>query len=289
MNRTLHFESIGGASGDMLLGALVGLGVPVEELNAELKSLQVDLFEIVVDEVVEQGMSGVRARVELHEHHHQHHHDLHRGHHHGRHLSTIVKLIGESALPDSVKHQASDVFQRIGKAEAAVHNVDIEKIHFHEVGAMDSIVDIVGAAIGLSYFKISALHASPVPLGRGQVETAHGWLPLPAPATLALLTDLPIYGTAQNVELVTPTGAAILATQVTRFGAIPSMVLNRIGYGAGSIDLPERPNLLRLMIGETEAHICEDRPRSLFSEDQPEMHAPFPAQHSHAGSYCSCR
>lgn len=176
-SRFLHFESIGGASGDMILGALVGLGVSVEELNEELKSLQVDPFEIVVDEVVEQGMSGVRVRVEVHEHHH---HDHHHGHYHGRHLSPILKLIRESALPEKVKENASAVFQRIGEAEAAIHGVDIEKIHFHEVGAMDSIIDITGCCLALHKLGVDGIAIRSLPQGHGTIECAHGTYPNPA-------------------------------------------------------------------------------------------------------------
>ena len=206
--RTIHFESVGGASGDMILGALIGLGVSVEELNEELKSLQVDPFKIVAEEVVEQGMSGIRARVEIHEHHHHHHHEHH---HHGRHLSTILDLIKKSALPDAVKKQASAVFQKIGEAEATIHGVDIEKIHFHEVGAMDSIVDIVGCCLALHKLNLSSISIRNLPQGHGTLECAHGTYPNPAPATLRLLQGFPVEEVDEPFELVTPTGAALLA------------------------------------------------------------------------------
>ncbi|MEN8255566.1 MAG: LarC family nickel insertion protein, partial [Verrucomicrobiota bacterium] len=206
MNRqTLYFESIGGASGDMILGALVGLGVPVDELNEELKSLNVDPFKIVIDKVVEQGMSGVRATVRVDEHHHSH-----EGHH-GRHLSTILKLIDESGLPDAVKLQASEVFRHIGEAEAAVHGIDVEKIHFHEVGAMDSIVDIVGCCLALHKLGVDVVAIRSLPQGHGTITCAHGTYPNPAPATLRLLEGFPVEEVDEPFEMVTPTGAALLA------------------------------------------------------------------------------
>jgi len=244
--QTLHFESMGGASGDMILGALVGLGVSVEELNEELKSLHIDPFEIVVDDVVEQGMSGVRARVVLHEHHHHHDH----GHHHGRHLSTILKLIDESSLPIPVKENASAVFQRIGEAEAAIHGVDIEKIHFHEVGAMDSIVDIVGCCLALYKLGANGVTIRNLPQGHGTLECAHGTYPNPAPATLRLLEGFPVIEVDEPFELVTPTGAALLSTW--RTGEAPRSGSHAVesAYSFGQRTLNHRPNLLRASLYE---------------------------------------
>ncbi|VGO20350.1 nickel pincer cofactor biosynthesis protein LarC [Pontiella sulfatireligans] len=249
MNKqTLHFESIGGASGDMILGALIGLGVSVDELNEELKSLKVDPFEIVVDEVVEQGMSGVRAKVKLHEHHHHHDHD--HGHHHGRHLSTILKLIGESALPEPVKANASNVFRRIGEAEAAIHGIDIEKIHFHEVGAMDSIVDIVGCCLALHKLGVDGVSIRNLPQGHGTIECAHGTYPNPAPATLRLLEGFPVQEVDEPFELVTPTGAALLSAW--RTADVPSVGSRAVktAYSFGHRKLNSRPNLLRATLYE---------------------------------------
>ncbi|HSR88402.1 MAG TPA: nickel pincer cofactor biosynthesis protein LarC [Pontiella sp.] len=241
----LHFESIGGASGDMILGALIGLGVPVGELNEELKSLQVDPFEILVEDVVIQGMSGVRARVVVHDHrHHPHHHGEH-DHHHGRHLSTILKLINASNLPDPVKANASAVFQRIGEAEAAIHNVDIEKIHFHEVGAMDSIIDIVGCCLALHKLGVDGVALRSLPQGHGTIECAHGTYPNPAPATLRMLEDFPVEQVDEPYELVTPTGAALLSSWRTAEAPPPGSKSLRTVYSFGHRKLKERPNLLR--------------------------------------------
>jgi len=241
--KILHFESIGGASGDMILGALVGLGVSVDELNEELGSLNVDPFEIVVKNVVEQGMSGVRATVKLHEHHH--HHDHGHGHHHGRHLSTILKLIDESKLPDPVKVQASGVFRRIGEAEAAIHGVGIEKIHFHEVGAMDSIVDIVGCCLALHKLGVDGVSIRSLPQGHGTIECAHGTYPNPAPATLRLLEGFPVEEVDEPLELVTPTGAALISSW--RTAEVPPAGCRAIktAYSFGHRKLNGRPNLLR--------------------------------------------
>ncbi|MBN2163912.1 MAG: nickel pincer cofactor biosynthesis protein LarC [Pontiellaceae bacterium] len=246
--RILHFESIGGASGDMILGALIGLGVPVEELNDELKSLQVDPFEILVDGVVEQGMSGVRARVVIHEHHHHHHHEHdHDGHHHhhGRHLSTILKLIDASSLPAPVKENAASVFQCIGEAEAAIHGVDIEKIHFHEVGAMDSIIDIVGSCLALHKLGVDGVSIRSLPQGHGTIECAHGTYPNPAPATLRMLKGFPVQSVDEPFELVTPTGAALLSNWRSASSPGECAGLTNTAYSFGHRKLNGRPNLLR--------------------------------------------
>ncbi len=280
--RILHFESIGGASGDMILGALVGLGVSVEELNEELKSLNVDSFEIVVDKIVEQGMSGVRGKVKLHEHHHHHHdhdhdHDHHHGHDHdhshdhghshdhhhshdeshdhhhdhGRHLSTIKKLIEASTLPEAVKGGALEVFQKIGEAEAAIHGIDIEEIHFHEVGAMDSIVDIVGSCLALHKLGVDGVSIRSLPQGHGTIECAHGTYPNPAPATLRMLEGFPVQDVDEPFELVTPTGAALLAAWRTADVPAAGSRAVKTAYSFGHRTLNSRPNLLRATLYES--------------------------------------
>ncbi|MCF7849494.1 MAG: nickel pincer cofactor biosynthesis protein LarC [Kiritimatiellales bacterium] len=248
--KILHFESIGGASGDMILGALIGLGVSVDELNEELKTLKVDPFGISVEEIVEQGMSGVRAKVAVEEHHHHSDHGHSHGHSHGRHLSTILGLIGNSGLPDAVKESASEVFQRIGEAEAAIHGVDIEKIHFHEVGAMDSIVDIVGCCLGLHKLGVAGVAIRSLPQGHGTIECAHGTYPNPAPATLRLLDGFPVEQVDEPFELVTPTGAALLSSWKT--GDVPPSGSRAVAsvYSFGHRRLNHRPNLLRATIYE---------------------------------------
>ncbi|MDF7797880.1 nickel pincer cofactor biosynthesis protein LarC [Pontiellaceae bacterium B1224] len=263
--KTLHFESIGGASGDMILGALVGLGVSVDELNEELKSLKVDPFEIVVDEIVEQGMSGVRGKVKLHEHHHHHHHDHghehdhshnhsdehDHSHDHGRHLSTIKKLIEASELPDPVKIQALEVFQRIGEAEAAIHGINIEEIHFHEVGAMDSIVDIVGSCLALHKLGVDEVSIQNLPQGHGTIECAHGTYPNPAPATLRILEGFPVQDVDEPFEMVTPTGAALVASWRTAEVPMVGSRAVKTAYSFGHRKLNGRPNLLRATLYES--------------------------------------
>jgi len=253
--QTLHFESIGGASGDMILGALIGLGVSIEELNEELKSLKVDPFEIVANPVNEQGMTGVRAKVNLHEHHH---HDHGPGHHHGRHLSTILDLIKNSTLPDAVKAQASEVFQCIGEAEAAIHGIDIEKIHFHEVGAMDSIVDIVGCCLALHKLDVDEISIRSLPQGHGTIECAHGTYPNPAPATLRLLEGFPVEEIDEPFELVTPTGAALLSTWRTTDIPDSGSCAFKTAYSFGHRKLNGRPNLLRATLYEASEDTTPD-------------------------------
>ncbi len=240
--RTLHFESIGGASGDMILGALVGLGVSVDELNEELKSLNVDPFKISVDEIVEQGMSGVRASVSVEEKKHDHH---------GRHLSAILRLIDDSALPASTKKMAAEVFQRIGDAEAAIHGVDIEKIHFHEVGAMDSIVDIVGCCLALDKLGVDGVSIRNLPQGHGTIECAHGTYPNPAPATLRLLEGFPVQEVGEPFELVTPTGAALISSWRSADAPASGSRAAKTAYSFGHRKLNDRPNLLRATLYES--------------------------------------
>jgi len=232
----------------MILGALVGLGVSVEELNEELKSLNVDPFTIVADNVVEQGMSGVRAKVKLHEHHH---HDHDHEHHHGRCLSTILGLIEKSGLPDPVKAQSSGVFQKIGEAEAAIHGVDIEKIHFHEVGAMDSIIDIVGCCLALHKLGVDGVSIRNLPQGHGTIECAHGTYPNPAPATLRILEGFPVQDVDEPFELVTPTGAALISSW--RTAEVPGIGsrTTATAYSFGHRQLNNRPNLLRATVYES--------------------------------------
>ncbi|MEE9368821.1 MAG: nickel pincer cofactor biosynthesis protein LarC [Pontiella sp.] len=259
--KTLHFESMGGASGDMILGALIGLGISAKELNEELKSLNVDPFEIIVDEINEQGMSGVRAKVKLEEHHHHHHdhshehghdhHDHSHSHDHGRHLSAILKRIDKSALPAEVKTLSSAVFQRIGEAEAAIHGIDIEKIHFHEVGAMDSIVDIVGCCLALHKLGVDAVSIRSLPQGHGTIECAHGTYPNPAPATLRLLQGFPVQDVDEPFELVTPTGAALISTWKTAVAPPAESRAIKTAYSFGHQKLNARPNLLRATLYET--------------------------------------
>jgi len=243
----LYCDCFSGISGDMFLGALLDAGLPLDYLSDHLKHLHLAEFKDVTVERVHRGaLAAALLNLEIQE-------DLggseHSTHHHERRLGDIEKLIESSDLPGDVKHTSSKIFHRLAEAEAKVHGCSIQEVHFHEVGAVDSILDIVGAAVGLHYFNISSVYASPLPLGTGQVQTQHGMLPLPAPATLELLrlAQAPLVASPANHELVTPTGAAILSA-LAAFKQ-PNIQLKQVGIGAGRRDLAW-PNVLRILIGE---------------------------------------
>jgi uncharacterized protein (TIGR00299 family) protein len=236
--RIAYFDCFSGISGDMVLGALVDGGCDLAQLEAELRRIPMGGWKISAAKVRRKGLAATRVLVEYSESHHH------------RSLSTILKLILDAGLSPRVSDRASRIFQRLGEAEARVHGMPIEKVHFHEVGAVDAIVDIVGAAVGFDLLGIENFSCSPLNVGAGRVETEHGTLPVPAPATADLLRDAPTYSTGILRELVTPTGAAIASTVATDFGVQPSMKVRAIGYGAGAADLHEQPNVLRLFIGE---------------------------------------
>jgi pyridinium-3,5-bisthiocarboxylic acid mononucleotide nickel chelatase len=233
-----YFDCFSGISGDMTLGALVDAGVELSALEAELRRLSLPNWKISAEKVKRGAIFATLVKVEAAETHH------HRG------LTDIHRLIAQANLAPRVAERATRIFRRLGEAEAKVHQVDIEKVHFHEVGAVDAIVDIVGAAIGFELLGIDEFACSSLDVGAGNVKTAHGILPVPAPATAELLRGSPTYSSGIAKELVTPTGAAIATTLATRFGEMPPINLQSIGYGAGSADLAERPNALRLLIGD---------------------------------------
>ncbi|HEV2799312.1 MAG TPA: nickel pincer cofactor biosynthesis protein LarC [Pyrinomonadaceae bacterium] len=238
--RTLYFDCFAGASGDMILGALVAAGADARALGEQLALLDVSGFEISFETVDRSGISATRAVVKT-EDQTQH-----------RHLSTILKIIEASRLSETVKARASHIFRRLGEAEARVHNVPVEKIHFHEVGALDAIVDVVGACIGFELLGIERFVSSALHVGSGTVEMAHGRFPVPPPAVVELLSDAPVYSTDVRGELVTPTGAAIISTVCAgEYGALPSMRLAASGYGAGTREYKNFPNALRVLVGET--------------------------------------
>lgn len=225
----------------MTLGALVDAGADLQELNAAIESLGLPNCRLVATEVKKCGFRATQVTVEYQEEHAH------------RHLSHIQKLIDASILNDRQKDLASRVFHKLAEAEAKVHGTTIEKVHFHEVGAADSIADIVGAAVGLDMLGIERIIASPIPTGCGTVKIAHGLCSIPAPATAELLTGVPLAECSIPKEMTTPTGAAILATLADSFGSMPAMRIDRIGYGAGQRDLEEQPNILRLLIGDAQA------------------------------------
>jgi uncharacterized protein (TIGR00299 family) protein len=233
-----YFDCFSGISGDMTLGALVDAGVPVEQLRSELLGLKVPGWELTTEKVWKNGMAATYAKVRAQDT------QTHRS------LSTILGILEKSSLAPTVKDRATAIFKKLGEAEAAVHDVPLEKIHFHEVGAVDAIVDIVGACIGFAALGIESFACSPLNVGGGTAKMAHGVLPVPAPATARLLLGKPTYSNGVQKELVTPTGAAIVATLCSHFGPQPPMTVSSIGYGAGTADLEGQPNVLRLMVGE---------------------------------------
>jgi uncharacterized protein (TIGR00299 family) protein len=233
-----YFDCFSGVSGDMTLGALVDAGCSVERLRLELGALQVPGWELTAEKVWKNGMAATYVKVKAED---QAKH---------RSLSAILEILQKSNLDSKVRDQASAIFSKLGEAEARVHDVPLEKIHFHEVGAVDAIVDIVGACIGFHELGIEKFACSPLNVGGGTVKMAHGVLPVPAPATANLLQGKPTYSNGVQKELVTPTGAAIVATLCGSFGPQPPMSVSAIGYGAGTADLEGQPNVVRILIGE---------------------------------------
>jgi pyridinium-3,5-bisthiocarboxylic acid mononucleotide nickel chelatase len=233
-----YFDCFSGVSGDMTLGALLDAGCNLDQLRAELRGLPVTGWDLSAEKVWKNGMAATYARVKTEEQ------QTHRS------LSAIVEILQKSQLASPVRERAIAIFQKLGEAEARVHDVPLERIHFHEVGALDAIIDIVGACIGFHALGIEKFACSPLNVGGGTAKMAHGVLPVPAPATATLLQGKPTYSNGMQRELVTPTGAAIVATLCDSFGPQPSMTVSAIGYGAGAADLEGQPNVLRIMIGE---------------------------------------
>ena len=260
MNKIAYFQCPTGVAGDMCLGALVSLGVPVEYLVEKLNSLGIEPeYRLWAEFVHRQTQEATKVHVDLLDHHHHHNHE--HDHHHGRHLPEIEKMILNGKLPKRVEAWSLAVFRRLAIAEGAVHGIAPEKVHFHEVGAVDAIVDIVGTCLGLDWLGIDSnqqgfplLYCSPFPTGGGTVHAAHGRMPVPVPAVLKLweMRGCPVYSNGIDRELVTPTGAAITTTLVQDFGSPPPMTIKQVGLGAGSLDLPI-PNILRLWFGESES------------------------------------
>lgn len=238
--KTLYFDCFAGASGDMILGAVVSAGVDPRALINQLELLGVSGWEVNFEKVDRSGISATYARVRTaHEHAH-------------RHLSDVLKIINASGLTDGVKDRAVRIFSLLAEAEARVHNQPIERIHFHEVGAIDAIIDVCGAAIGFELLGIKRFISSPLRVGSGMTEMAHGRFPIPPPAVAELLKGKPIYAGDIEGEFVTPTGAAIISAVCQSFGPVPPMSIEATGYGAGSRNHEKFPNALRVFVGKTE-------------------------------------
>ena len=292
MARIIYFDCFSGISGDMILGAFLDAGLPFEDLKRALGSLAVPGYDITAERVLRAGVSATKFSVNDHggsahshshdhEHHHghepdhdhRHEHDHGHAHDHGhdhshasggnghghRTLPDIFDLIDQSALSSAGREKAKALFQRLAEAEAAIHQTPIDRVHLHEVGALDSIIDIVGAVFALEWARADRIICSPLNVGGGMIESAHGLFPVPAPATLKLLGDVPVYSGAVQKELVTPTGALIATSYASSFGAIPPLSVERVGYGAGTRDNPLTPNVLRILIGRSAERTTADR------------------------------
>jgi uncharacterized protein (TIGR00299 family) protein len=242
-----YFDCFTGISGDMILGALIDLGVPGDFIVENVRSMPLDAFQLEISTASRMAIHGQHVKVVVEDSNKQ-----------SRDYGDIKSLIQNGPLSDKVKGLSLKVFERLAGVEASIHNCSKESVHFHEVGGVDAIVDIVGAALGLEWLGIDKVFASEIPVGRGFVDCQHGTLPVPAPATLALLDGVPVYGTGVPHELVTPTGAAIITCLAEQFGPMPKMLIGKIGYGVGTRDLEERPNLLRVILGELDSEQDKD-------------------------------
>ena len=232
MSNALYLDCHAGIAGDMLLSALVDLGVSPNEIEHELKKLPIDNFKLNFKKEMKQGIHAMTLSIDFHESHHH------------RTASDIFKMIDESDLDDRVKMRSMSIFETIGHAEAKIHGISIKNVHFHEVGAMDSIIDIVGGCIALELLNIDHLYCSPIPTGNGKIKIAHGIYPVPAPATAEILKGIPLANFDVHSELTTPTGAAIAKSLVTEFGPFPAATMHHIGYGAGTKNF-DFPNVIR--------------------------------------------
>lgn len=231
-----YFDCFAGASGDMILGSLIDVGLDPEYLRSELAKLNLSGYKLNIKKDTKNGISGTKVDVIIEDKHH------HRG------LGDITKIIDQSNLDSYVKITSKKIFTKLARVEADIHNKSVEEIHFHEVGAVDAIIDITGAVIGFNYLNIDEIHISKIHIGTGTLECAHGTLPVPAPATLKLLKNFTVYSTGIEKELVTPTGAAILSTMAVRCGCMPEILIKETGFGLGTRDLTI-PNILRFTIG----------------------------------------
>jgi uncharacterized protein (TIGR00299 family) protein len=239
--KILSYDCFSGISGDMNLGAMLDLGVSRDFLVSELNKLNLKGWELIVEKDQRHGITGTKATVKQTRHEHAH-----------RHLSDIAKIINTSTLDDATKDLSMKIFKTIAEAEAKVHGISIDHVHFHEVGAIDSIIDVTGAAICFNALKVEGVHVSAIELGSGFVKCDHGKLPVPAPATAEIIKGLPVKQCGVNFEATTPTGAAILATLGTNFNPSLKVKIEKTGYGVGQKESPDIPNLLRVYLGETD-------------------------------------
>jgi len=239
VSRVAYFDCVGGLAGDMLLAALLDAGADRERLESVPPALGLEGVAIVVERVERHGLGALHVRVEApHEHEH-------------RAYREIRALLERAALPDRARERSLAAFARLAEVESRIHGVPVDDVHFHELGAVDTLVDVCGAFVLLDELGVERVACSPLPFARGVTKAAHGVLPLPAPATLGLLDGVPLHGVELEAELVTPTGAAIATTVVDEWGPLPALTLERVGYGAGTMDFAERPNIVRVILGST--------------------------------------
>ena len=246
--RAAYFDCYSGISGDMILGALVDLGVDPGKIRKALKTLDLKGYKLKTSRVQRGLIAGTKVQVRL----------TKTSHHPARKYSDIKKLIADSDLSSTAKKNSLEIFKRIAQVEAAIHDTTMEKIHFHEIGAVDSIVDIVGGVVAIESLKLDKIYASPLNVGEGFVQCAHGCLPVPAPATLKLLQGIPVFSNGIKKELTTPTGAAMIGFYADKFGSLPAMKIVGDGYGAGDHIIAEMPNMLRVVLGEISAESDEE-------------------------------
>lgn len=252
--QTLYFDCFAGASGNMILGGLIALGVEREALVAKLKGLAVADFSVDVSTVERSGISSTHVKVNVPDEKEH------------RHLKDVERIIDDSDLSEKVKRRSKAIFRRLAEAEARVHGIDIQKVHFHEVGALDAIVDVVGSCVGFEMLGIERFVCSKIHLGSGFVRMAHGTYPVPPPAVANLLQGVPVYSTDVEGELITPTGAAIISTLCDSYGPLPEIIVERSGYGAGTREYEDFPNVLRMMIGTSAEINVQDKSEKLIEE-----------------------
>lgn len=245
--KILYYDCFAGISGDMNLGAMIDLGVDADYLKQELEKLNIEGFHLKIEKDIRRGISGTKATVVIENPDNEKH----------RHLRHVEEIVNNSSLSPKVKTTSLDIFKKIAVAEARVHNIEIERVHFHEVGALDSIADIVGAAICLDALKVDKVLSSPIQLGGGTVKCAHGIMPVPAPATALIIENIPVKTGLVQHEATTPTGAAILAAIVDEFTEQISFPINKTAYGIGQRDVSEVPNVLRVFLSETEESFAD--------------------------------
>ena len=236
--KTAYLDCFSGVSGDMLVGSLLDAGLPFEELERIISGLNLDGYTISAKKEGRNNIFGTQFHVSLNEKHQK-----------ARYLKDIKEIIKRADIPLAVVEKCISVFEKLAKTEGEIHHISPDEIHFHEVGAIDSIIDIVASVVGIYLLGIEKLFVSRMPVGKGIITSAHGKIPLPSPATIALLEGIPIYDSGQEVEMITPTGAALITSLCSSFGPMPSMIVDRVGYGVGSRTLADRPNLLRILIG----------------------------------------